>query len=338
MRSTKSPSWTEHPLPGWLARLAGLGPLPVPPQVFALERRRLRYAGFAREGDEVRLLEYRERELPADLFAEGRLGGPLRDAERLRVLGDEIGALVADLSGPLREAGLVLPDAWLRLAFTEVSELPRGGPARDEVLRWKLRRLVPFRVEDLRVAGSEVEPLPGQEEPRRLLLGFALEQLLAQLEESFAAHGVRLGQISNASLALLHALRRPAVDGGGGVLEALALVDRDGHCLLFARGGEPVLHRYKADGAGAEGRGRLVVRDLRLTRSFLEENVPGAEVRQALLLAPPELEESWREWLAEGLGRPVAALGREHVRLAGDAGAGWRETAALVGAACVEVR
>jgi len=319
-------------LPEWAAGLLGLAPRAVPPHVFALDRARLRYAAFAREGDEVRLMEYRERELPPDAFATGLLGGPLRDGEGFARL---VAELVADLGAPPREGSLLLPDAWLRLAFTEVGDLPRAPREREEVLRWKLRRLVPFRVDELRVAASEVEALPAQEEPRRLLLGFALEQLLAQAEAAFAAAGVRLGLVANASLALLHALRTRPADG----LDALALIDGEGQSLLFARGDQPVLHRYKpAAGGEAGGHGRLVVRDLRLTLSFLAENVPGAELRRVLLLAPPALEERWLDWLTEGLGRPALPLAREHLLLAGDPGTAWNETAPLMGAACVEFR
>ena len=52
-----------------------------------------------------------------------------------------------------------------------------------------LKRLVPFRVDELRIGAQEVEPLPNQpaEEPERLLLGFAVDQLLTQVEDAFAA-------------------------------------------------------------------------------------------------------------------------------------------------------
>jgi hypothetical protein len=322
-------------VPLWAEAFLGLAPRPVPPHAFALDRARLRYAAFAREGGDLRLMEARQREVPAETFAPGLLGGPARDGEALERL---VGELVADLAAPVREASLVLPDAWLRLAFAEIAELPRAQPAREEVLRWKLRRLVPFRVDELRVAASEVEPLPAQEEPGRLLLGFALEQLLAQLEDAFAAAGVRLGLVLNSSLAFLHALRARPADG----LDALVVVDGDGQALLFARADQPVLHRYKPVDAGAgeaaDGDGRLVVRDLRLTLSFLGENLPGVDIQRVLLLAPPALETLWLEWLRAGLGRPGLALEQEHVRLAGDPGPAWREAVPLIGAACVEVR
>ncbi len=308
MRSTKSRSWTD----GALARLLGFGPLPVPPAVFGLDAGRLRFARFARDGA-LRVLEAHEVELPADAFHSGPLGGPPRSPEGF---GEILRAVLERCSSPVHDASLVLPDAWLRVLFTESEELPAGEEARDEVLRWKLRRLVPYRVDELRVAGFETAPLPGQQEPSWLLLGFGVEALLAQLEEVFTAHGVRLGAISPRSLALLAGL--PPAEG----LTALVVVDAESYALVFGRGVaggvEPVLHRYKAwsPALPQEARRAQVARELRLTRTFLAERFGAQGLAAVLLLAPPELAPAWRDWLEEGLGQPPRLLGGEALRLA----------------------
>ena len=113
---------------------------------------------------------------------------------------------VASLAGPIEEASLVLPDTWLRLIFIELSELPRKAREREEILRWTLKRLVPFRVEDLRIDPLAVTPFPAQEEPLRLLVGFAIELLISQIEEAFDAAGVEIGRVVNATQATLAAL------------------------------------------------------------------------------------------------------------------------------------
>ena len=327
MRSTKLPSWIES--------LLGFAPIPAPPHVFALDGGRLRYGQFARDRHGFRLRVFREAALPRDPFQHGLLGGPLRDPAAFREL---VGGLVKNIPGGVRDASLVLPDAWLRVTFTESGDLPDTSEAMDEVLRWKLKRLVPFRVDELRVGATEVSPLPGQAEPRRLLLGFAIEQLLVQIEEAFTAAGVRLGQVSNASLSLLSAL--PPAPAGS--FAALVLVEEEGYTLIFARGGEPVLHRYKGfTGNLPEGsRTNFVARDLKLTRNFIDEHFPGSGFGPVLLLAPPEHEPAWLDRLEEGFGVPASPLDGRHLPplRAEDAGTPvWRDLAPMLGAARQEI-
>jgi hypothetical protein len=313
--------------------------VPAPPHVFSLDAESLRYAQILRDRQGYRVRGYRTAALPRDAFQSGLLGGPLRDPAAFEALVGTLlrGAHQDRKGGALKAASLVIPDAWLRVAFAESGELPRTAEQRDEVLRWKLRRLVPFRVDELRVSAAEVAPLPRQEEPRRLLLGFAIEQLLAQIEAAFAAHGVRLGCISNTSLSLLGALevrREETV--------ALALIEEHGYTLVFARGGEPVLHRYKgfAGSVPEVGRTGLVVRDLKLTRNFLDEQLPGVPLGRVLLLAPPEQEPLWVDLLAEGLGEATVPLdGRSLPPLRAEDAAvpSWRDLAPMLGAARTEV-
>lgn len=309
--------------------------MPVPPHVFALDGERLRYGQLVRDRHGFRLRNFRQAALPRDPFQHGPLGGPLRDPAAFREL---VGAQVKGIPGGVRDASLVLPDAWLRVTFSESGELPKTAEALDEVLRWKLKRLVPFRVDELRVSAAEVAPLPGQEEPQRLLLGFAVEMLLAQVEDAFTAAGVRLGQVSNTSLSLLAAIE-PAPAGG---FAALVLVEDEGYTLVFARGGEPVLHRYKGfTGTLPEGsRGSFVGRDLKLTRNFLDEHFPGSTLGPVLLLAPPEEEPVWLDRLEEGLGAPASPLDGRHLpplRAEDSAVPPWRDLAPMLGAARREV-
>lgn len=335
MRSTKSRSWTE--------RLLGLEPVPLPPHVFAVESGRLRYAGFSRGAARklasgrgtLQLVEYHEEALP-DVFAHGPLGGPLREPAPFR---EALGRLLGRLGTPLREASLVLPDAWLRVVFSESGELPRpalaGPDRRDEMLRWRLKRMVPFRVEDLRVAAVEIAPLPRQEEPRRVVMGFAVEALLAGLESELAAHKIHVGHITNGSLALLGVLGAALRPHALAVVVAL---EPGGYTVLVTRHGEIMLHRGKALGEGVGGDRAAAARDLRLLRTFLGEHLPDVPLARALLVAPGEVEAQWSEVLTTALGAPVEAVRREAlpVRLEGPP-VSWRDVLPLAGAASLEV-
>jgi hypothetical protein len=311
-------------------RLVGLGAVAAPPHVFALDERRLAYGRFVAAGAGHELRELRRVELPADSFVPGPLGGVPRDPA---AFAERLDQLLSGLSAPISQASLVLPDAWLRVAFVEIGELPRAADSREEIVRWKVKRLVPFKVDDLRLSFTEVATLPQQTEPRRLLVAFALEAVLASLEEAFAARGIWLGRITSASLALLPAVERPLATAG---LGALAVVHDTGYTLLFTRRGEPVFHRFKGvDGPARDG---AVPRDLKLTRAFVAEHLPEAELDRVLLAAPADRVGDWSRWLAEGFGRPAEPLEALQLPLAATDRVAWSEVAPMFGAVREEVR
>lgn len=327
MRSTKLPSWTE--------RLLGLEPAAVPPHVFALGPYGLGYGSFHKSPQGGFVFDvWRGLDLEPGTFVQGPLGGPLHDP---RGFDAQLRPFVAGLPEQPKSALLVLPDGWLRLSFLEITDLPRQREAQLDVLRWKLKRLVPFRVEDLRLSAVEVAPIPGQAEPRRLLVGFGSELLLAQLENAFRGAGVRLGVITNVTLAVLAGLDRnvPA-----GQLAALVIAQHDSFTVSFFRSGEPVLYRFKGftEEMPEPVRASSVRRDLRLTTSYVREHFSATALARVFLVASPELEDVWLSWLREELDAPPEALAFEHLPLVRTtAGPTWLETAQLLGAACLEV-
>lgn len=328
-----------------IKHLLGFEPLPVPPHVFLVGPEVVTYARLERQASGFVLAEHRAEVLPSGTFQRGLLGGVMREPE---VLDQALERLLAGVDQEVGDASLVVPDGWLRTTFTEGGDLPEKPAEREDVLRWKLKRVVPFRVDELRIdavelgPGSVPSPEGEQRVERRLLLGFGLEALLAQLESAFARVDIRIGQLTSASLAVLAGV----VAGTAEVTEtlsALALVEDGGYTLTFARGAEPVLHRHKPGGGevSATSRASFVRRDLALTRNFLGEQFPGLELERVLIAAPPQLEPSWLEWVGAELGGHIETLSGEHLPMAPEASyptVPWRELAPLVGAATREVK
>ena len=191
------------------------------------------------------------------------------------------------------------------------------------MLRFRLRRLVPFRVDELRLEASVVENRLARVAPpasgsagnggngsgakaapesvgHRALVAFASEPLCAQLEEVFHRQGIRLGWISGATAATLAGL------GGAGESEVrgVARVESEGFTLVVASGGEPLVWRQKSftDGLSDADRERLLGAELRLTRAFLAERFGSRGRIELHLAAPRTVEPFWNRVLEEGFG------------------------------------
>ena len=285
----------------------------MPPHAFSVDGERLLYGRFAGGDGRFDFLEFHEVALEPDTFLPGPLGGLVRDLEVLR---RQIETLLESITSPVSDASLVLPDAWLRLAFTELEEAPRRLANAEEVLRWKLQKQVPFRVEELRLRGVAAAPLPGRE-GRRVLLGYAMDTLVRQLEESFAARGVRIGLVVNSSLALCQALGRLAVEDERA---GFVLAGKAGYSLVFTRGGNLTFQRFRAIGDLDAGNGdaTLVTRDLRLTRDFLVRETSEPPPEGFLVVAPPASEERWREWVATAFEVEAVGMRPRHLPLRGE--------------------
>jgi hypothetical protein len=336
----------------WIERLLGLQPKPVPPHVFAVRRRELRFAAFTRPvaaGAPLELAEFHALPLPEGLFGSGPLGVPAGDSA---ALAETVRMLVARTATPVREASVVLPDAWARSMVIELGGLPEEPAARLEMLRFRVKRMVPYRVEDLRIEAVPLSPLAllagdasspqvpaaaGSEEVRHCFVTMANAAVCAVIEDGFAKCGVRVGQMSGATLATLQALSRGVPERG---LSGLALVDADGFSLALVRAGEPVVWRQKSftEGLSDFDRSRLLTAELRLTRTLLAERFPGEALEALYLAAPRAVEPFWLQVLGQGLDCQPMRLRVEHLALAAEGfGDAFAELAPLAGAAAREV-
>lgn len=336
-------------LPSWIERVLGLQPRPVPPCVFAVRRRELRFAAFSRPAAgefALELAEFHSLPLAEGLFGSGPLGVPVGEAEALAA---SVRLLVARTAKPVREATVVLPDAWVRSMVLELGELPEEPAARLEVLRFRVKRMVPYRVEDLRI---EAVPLGGPAATRggkgrlaaaepgesaQCLVTLANAAVCAVVEDAFSRCGIRIGQLSGATLSTLQALLPGDPERG---LFGLALVDADGFHLVLVRAGVPVVWRQKSftEGLADSDRARLLTSELRLTRTLLDERFPGEALAALYLAAPRAVEPFWLQVLAQGLDCQATRLRVEHLGLAAEGfGDAFAELAPLAGAASREI-
>lgn len=130
-----------------------------------------------------------------------------------------------------RTPALILPTGWTRMFLIEGTDVPTRKADLDDVLRWRLKKLLPAPPSDLRLATAHQ---PVTDEQRQLVCVTIRERPMAELEAVFGEHRVTHGLVVPRVLALALAGEgdRLVVEQDDTVL-AFVLVARDG--IRFAR-------------------------------------------------------------------------------------------------------
>ena len=198
-------------------------------------------------------------------FAQALHGG----LERAGILG---GAKVA----------LVLPDTAARVTLVPSVEVAaRKAKEIDELLRFRLRKSIPFEIREARLAYA----VAGQAPSATIVVATAFGPVVAQYEEACRGLGLEPGLVEIAGLALVRAAF-PAPSSGDGLLVNW----EEGYVtLVLARDGWPILLRTLS-GAAATSSGD-VVREVSSTLIYYRERLGGAGITSAFVrssLFPPE--------------------------------------------------
>ena len=177
---------------------------------------------------------------------------------------------------------LVLPDPVARLALMPGSEVAaKRRKQSEELIRFRLRKAVPFDVRDARVAFAGGGPRAADS----VLVAAVYLPVLESYEEACRAVGLQPGLVELSGLALLNAAfgSRPSAD------RLLINWDEDYVTLLLARGEWPMLVRTLAGEAAASP--DEVAREVGNTILYYRERLGGNVLAQAVVrsaLLPPD--------------------------------------------------
>ena len=194
------------------------------------------------------------------------------------------------LHGALERAGilggakvaLVLPDTAARVALVPAVEVPTRKPSEiDEVLRFRMRKSIPFEVREARLAYAA----GGDSAADTIVVATAFGPVVDQYEEACRSLGLEPGLVEIAGLALARAAFAAPASGDG----LLVNWDESSVTLVLARNGWPILLRTLSGSAVASASD--VAREVQSTLIYYRERLGGsgitsASVRSAVL--PPE--------------------------------------------------
>jgi hypothetical protein len=227
----------------------------------------------------------------------------------LRAVLERAGALSA---GPV---ALVLPDPVARIALVPAAETKAGRRSEvEELLRFRLRKSVPFEIRQARVAWAAGDP--------DWLVAAVSQPVLDEYEGACRSFGLNPGLVELSGLALFDAARA----GAAGADRLLVNWDDGYVSFLLSRAGQPVLVRTLA-GPGASDPAN-VAREAAQTVLYCRDRLQGAGLAEAWVRAAARGAGQATEVLAEPLGLaprlidPLASLAATVAGLPGQALAG----------------
>jgi hypothetical protein len=224
--------------------------------------------------------------LPAGCLDVGPVG--LQNIHR-----ESLGPVLARLKGVAEgtdTAAVIVPTSWLRSFLLDIDRPPRRQEELDDVVRWRLKKLLPVSPTDLRLS---VVRLPGADGQRRLLVMAGIERAMAGVEACFSSVGVEVGLITTRLFALVPRL-------AGVTCPMLVVQHEEGFLSLFLLvEGEPRLLRTKPLAAG-DGDGSSVLREAALTLGYIRESVGiEGQIEVKMNCDRIEMDAVVRGWLAE---------------------------------------
>jgi len=185
-------------------------------------------------------------QLPIELVTPGF------DAPNIQDVGEmsQIVTQTAEAAGLLNKKrwSVALPEATARTVVVTLESRPSNRNELNEVIGWKIERVVPFAAAELRISRQRMSPFDGQE---RYLVTVAHNEVLSQYESVFSSVGWRAGLALPRHMGEAQWLMWDDSPGD----KLLVSANRDGFTSLVVRNGEPVLVRTfvcEPDSAGDE--------------------------------------------------------------------------------------
>lgn len=264
-----------------------------PPDVIVFDLETLLFARLSRSRKGIDVVQARTYRLAPGTLKSGVVSPVVTDEASLA----EIVRRIKRDAGKLDSISLLLPDAWFRINILEVQDLPPSRNEADQVVRWALKRSLPVRAEDLRIAHQTVGKTDGK---TRILVMAALETTLAALERLFQAEGIRVVLIEPVGMNIWNAIT---------VREAPTQHDRifiylrnSEFTTAVFRGATPIFVRSRK--LTSE---RTIEQEIKLSASYLRGNMDEGKIEQCWV-AGDRVNESVTRVVGDEFGAPVRTI------------------------------
>ena len=235
--------------------------------------------------------------LPADVLRISPSSSNMQDAAPLRAAVDRLAQI---LPGKRNTAGLVLPDFATRMAVLEFDELPEDTQQRASLIRFRLRKSVPFPIDEAQLSFATQR----RDGARVEVLTVAIDRnVLGEYEGVFSNAGFRVGLVTPSCLACLPLCKLPSAEDA---LTLLLKLNGSILTVLLLEGGAIRLVRCAdfSEPTGATEGGETTG----WTFSPIDDSMP--VLSQTLAYVEDELGRQVNRLLLSGFGEHAAEMSR----------------------------
>ncbi len=259
-----------------LERVAGLRPN-YPPVAVEMDRREIVLVRLKRRRRGKLVLEvHGVRPMPEQPGAGSILRPNLSAPEEVV---RQLGRLFEATGTRPGRVALVLPDNLAKVSLLSLPERPPTRKHLDEIVRFKVRRSVPFRLED---ATMSYQVLPGEGKGLRVLVALLRRGVVEQYERVMETVGTRVGLIDLCTPNLYN-LCRDSIHTAAMAVGDVALLNctRGYFSLLIVRGENLIFYRCKTYAIGEQdpqAPNGAMARELAGSFSYYQEKLGGQGV------------------------------------------------------------
>ena len=196
--------------------------------------------------------------------------------------------------------GLLLPDGAVRVSILDFQTLPSDHKEQESLIRWKMKPLLPFPLEEARLS---FEVAPKEPEGVEAVVMAVRKAVLAEYESVLDALNGDVNLVLPASAALLPLLNENAEEG-----EILLTISPTHLTSVVAKGRQIRLWRNQAmNGKSADEKLAAVTEEAVRTLAASLDHLK-VEINRVCICARPNVPRSWVMELEKKLGRNVAGV------------------------------
>jgi type IV pilus assembly protein PilM len=208
-----------------------------------------------------------------------------------------------------RALSIVLPDHLARTALLHLGERPGRRSEVLEVIRWKLRKSVPFKVEDAHI-DYQMFPAPKDGGAHLCQAVLVLRSVLESYESLMKDLGLHAGLLDLSTFNLVNLYRPVLIEEPGDAL--LLNVSGSFFALMILREGVPIFYRAKsytfANGDRSDPQRAMVVREVDSSLTYYRERLGGVGAARIHMRCVDLGADSLREALEERIDGQVVPL------------------------------